>query len=239
MRLQIENRFRQINRLPLYTVLASAAVLSTLAVLTACSPGSRIIINEAPMQVSTKYIEDLPDKTKILKHGEEALTSWSFGCTTDIAFDITQQDLIDPDYLVTIKPTSVKISLDAPITIYISKDAPEEVVDHENSHVLICKRVYADAEKVASNSAKNVFDRSFQASGKTVKEACAKAVESISDEICQGYHLVTVEKINRVSEVLDDLEERLTDKPSHEQLVEQAFSKYIELTGAETSKGSE
>lgn len=197
---------------------------------TACNSGPRITISKAPMKVSTEYIEDLKDKTKILKHGEEALTSWSFGCTTDIAFDITQRDLIDPNYLVTIKPTSIKISLDAPIIIYISKNAPQEVVEHENSHVLICEKVYADAEKVATSSAKNVFDRSFQASGKTLKEACEKAVEAISDEVCQGYHLVTVEKINRVSEVLDDLELHLTDKPSHEELVEQAFSKYTELS---------
>jgi hypothetical protein len=207
------------------------------ASLSACSSAPRITVDKAPMKVSTEYIEDLKDKKKILKHGEEALTSWSFGCMTDIAFDITQQDLIEPDYMVTIKPTAIKISLDAPVTVYISKSAPKEVVDHENSHVLVCKKVYADAENVARDSAKNVFDRSFQASGKTVKEACAKAVEAISDEVCQGYHLITVEKINRVSEVLDDLEEHLTDKQkpsSHEQLVDQAFSKYIELKGPET-----
>lgn len=216
--------------------LIPAVILLLSLLLTACNSGPNIVVNKAPMKVSTEYIENLKDKTKILKHGEEALTSWSFGCTTDIAFDITQQDLIDPDYLVTIKPTFIKISLDAPVTIYISKNAPKEVVEHENSHALICQKVYADAEKVARSSAKNVFDRSFQASGKTLKEACEKAVETISDEVCQGYHLVTVEKINRVSEVLDDLELHLTDKPSHEELVEQAFSKYSELSGESAPK---
>jgi hypothetical protein len=211
------------------TPLNVVPVLAACLILTGCKSAPKVSIVKTPMTVSTEYIENLKDKTKILRHNEEALTSWSFGCKNDIAFDITQQDLIDPDYMVTIKPTSVKVTLTAPVIIYISKKAPKEVVEHENAHVMICKRAYEEAEKVATESAKKVFDRSFQASGPTLKDACAKAVEMVSDEIAQGYHLQTVEKINRVSEVLDDLEEHLPNKPSHEELVEQAFSKYVEL----------
>lgn len=211
-------------------VVTSVAAVVILSFTTACSKQTSVTITKEPMNVSTKHLEDIKDTSKILKSNEEAITSWSFGCKNDIAFDITQKDLVDPDYIVSIKPKSVKVQLTAPITIYISKNAPTETVEHENAHVNICKRVYEDAEKIAKESVNGVFDRTFQASGPTVEAACANAVETISDEICQSYHLRTVEKINRVSEILDDLEVQLKDKPTHDELVDMAFSKYREFS---------
>jgi len=193
--------------------------------------GKPLTIEKAPMSLSTKYIEDETDPSKAIHPDNEAETKWSLGCKTDVTFDITEKDLIDPDYVVTIKPKTLKVSLDAPVTIFRSKNASKEIIDHENAHVQICERVYAKAEKVAEQAAVKVLGRTFQASGKTAEEACAKAVETISSEIGEEYHLRTVEEINRVSEVLDDLEKEMPGNPTHQELVDLAFTKYRELDG--------
>lgn len=197
--------------------------------LTACGNAKPVVVDKAPMSVSTKYLEDEPEPSKVIQPDQEAVTKWSLGCKTDIKFDITQKDLIGADYLVSIKPKTVRVALDAPVTIYISKTAKPEIVEHENAHAGICRRVYEKAENVAKEAAEGVFNRNFQAHGKTAEEACARAVEAISSEICQTYHLRTVEEINRVNEILDDLESKMPKTYTHEQLVDLAFSKYTEL----------
>lgn len=214
--------------MPLYVV----CLVSSLG-LSSCTPQQAqeaVVIEKHKEQLATKYLEDAPDKSQIpIKPTEQAVTVWDFPCGADIAFDITEKDQFDKDCMVTVKVKSVKMILDAPITIWISKTAPEHIVKHENAHVRICQRVYKNADAVARQAAKNVIGKSYQASGPNIEAACKEAILNARREACETYHLNTVEQINRVSEVFDGLESHYKDK-SPESLVDVAFSQYIDIS---------
>ena len=128
--------------------------------------------------------------------------------------------------MVTVALKSVHITLDAPVTVWISKKSKEEVIEHEMAHVEICKRVYKnDAPKIASESIKKALERrTYQASGGSTQEAVGNALAITNKEICQYYHLKMVEKVNRVSEIFDSIEHDLKEPLS--KVVDIAFDKY-------------
>lgn len=191
---------------------------------------SPVEVIKKPLKIETRYIEDTPDRNAIpLGADEEAITQWKFGCRADIDFEITSKELLDPDYLVSIKVTGVKMRLDAPVTIWVSKDSPADTLKHERAHALICSRVYKNAESIARQAAETVLGNSYQASGKTVDAACKVAVDRVAEEVCELYHLKAVESINRVSEVFDGLEQHDLGK-TPEQMVDTAFSQYVDIT---------
>jgi len=54
-------------------------------------------------------------------------------------------------------------------------------------------------------------------------------VDRVAEEVCELYHLKAVESINRVSEVFDGLEQHDLGK-TPEQMVDTAFSQYVDIT---------
>ncbi|MGD9681333.1 MAG: hypothetical protein AB7W16_09125 [Candidatus Obscuribacterales bacterium] len=205
------------------------SLLIAAGMLAGCSRGPIEVIKE-PLEIETRYIEDAKDRSTIpLGKDEEAITKWKFGCRADIDFDITSKEIIDPDYLVSIKVKGVTMRLDAPVTIWVSKDSPADTLTHERAHALICSRVYKNADSIARQAARTVLGNSYQASGKTLEAACKVAVDRVAEEVCELYHLKTVESINRVSEVFDGLEQHDMGK-TPEQMVDTAFSQYVDIT---------
>ncbi|MCA9801368.1 MAG: hypothetical protein KC777_05250 [Cyanobacteria bacterium HKST-UBA02] len=205
------------------------AVLLAAGMLAGCSRSPIEVIKD-PLKIETRYIEDATDRTTIpLGEDEEAITKWKFGCRADIDFDITSKEIVDPNYIVSIKVTGVRMRLDAPVTIWVSKDSPAETLKHEQAHALICSRVYKNADSIARQAARTVLGNSYQASGKTLDAACKAAVDRVAEEVCELYHLKAVESINRVSEVFDGLEQHDMGK-TPEQMVDTAFSQYVDIT---------
>lgn len=216
----------------------SSPLLIMLIMLAGCSRSPVEVIKE-PLEIETRYIEDAPDRSAIpLGEDEEAITKWKFGCRADIDFDITSKEIIDPDYLVSIKVKGVAIRLDAPVTIWVSKESSPDTLKHERAHALICSRVYKNADSIAREAARTVIGKSYQASGKTLESACKVAVDRAAEQVCELYHLKAVESINRVSEVFDGLEQHDMGK-TPEQMVDTAFSQYVDITEKRPEKQKE
>ncbi|MBZ0187801.1 MAG: hypothetical protein K8F91_16260, partial [Candidatus Obscuribacterales bacterium] len=117
------------------TALITGTLITISSLMTGCQASRPVTVEKAPLVISTRYIEEVSDKSTIpLSEDEEAITKWKFGCKTDIRFDIISKEIIDPEYLVSIKITGVKIILDAPVTIWISKETDPETLAHEKAH---------------------------------------------------------------------------------------------------------
>lgn len=185
-----------------------------------------VVIVKEPLSVKTRHIEDLkPGEKSPLGEDEEAITDWQFGCKTDFRFDIVEKSELADEFLVTVKIREARVRLDAPVTVWISKNADPDLVEHENAHVEICRRVYSEAEPIVRAGARTVTRREFQGTGQSVDAAVKEGLARASKEICRYYHLQMVEKINRVSEVFDTLD-RDNPKMDHKKLLELAFKKY-------------
>lgn len=204
---------------------------AVLACLTSCTPAQRVTVDQQPITLEKFWIEDVEDKSQIpIKPDEEAVTQWKFGCKNDFDFRIVEQTRLADEFMVTIRITSIKSTLTAPIAVYLPKAASDETKKHEDAHVEICKRVYSHAAQVAREAALAMIDRNFQASGKTVEEAVRSAISIANAEVCDDYHLNTGEEVRRVSEILDSLDEHNHTLPLP-QLIDLAFGHYTRVSG--------
>lgn len=195
------------------------------------SKPAEITVKVQPMKVETRFIEKLkPGEKSPLAACEEALTDWKFGCKTGFDFEIVDKSELADEFLVNVRIKKATISLDAPVTIWISSNASEDTKMHEDAHVLICRRVYGEAEKTALAGAERVVKKEFQGGGSSLEAAVKEGLSLASEEICRYYHMAMVEKINRVSEIFDRLDHDNPDKKDSE-LVELAFQKYQLIKG--------
>lgn len=186
----------------------------------------KINIIKKKMVVDTRYLENLkPGQSIPLEKNEEAITDWQFGCKTDFDFKVVEKCELGSEFLTSVRINKVTIELDAPVTVWISKKASKKVIQHENAHVLICRRVYLEAESTARAGAASALKYDIQGSGQTFEDALKNGLAKANQDICQYYHMNLVEKINRVSEVFDSLGDKNPDK-SEEQLVDMAFKSY-------------
>ena len=126
--------------------------------------------------------------------------------------------------MTTVKVKKVKIELDAPVVIWISKNADKELIEHENAHVEICRRFYKKAKKYAERAGAKVIGGSFQGAGKSSEESIKNALSIANRDVCNYFHLVLTEKVDRVSEIFDSLDH--DSKVPSKQLIEKAFKQF-------------
>lgn len=198
--------------------------------LISCSMSPKVQFTKLPLTVEKKVFDPVKDKGKIpLAEHEEALTVWRFGCKTDFKFDVIEKiPLGEHDYMVTIKITSVNMTLTAPVTVYLPKGAPPPTVQHEDAHVEICRRVYDGIDSESKKAAKSVLGAKYQDSGETVEAACRRCVERAGADVYDRYQSMTSMPVNKISEIFDELAGKSDEDASD--LLAKAFTKYQEIS---------
>ncbi len=202
------------------------AILLSIAVLSGCT-SEPVTITKKPLTIKKIFLEDVSDKRKIpLNPSEDAATIWTFGCKTDLNFDIVENtELGKNDFLVTIRITKVHLTLTAPIEVWISKKASRSTMTHEMAHVSICKRFYQAVDSEAVLAARSVIGKDYQASGKSVEDAVRLSIERASRDIHERYNSAATDVIGHVSTCFDELEGR-----DHENARKSGSPKVIEYT---------
>lgn len=203
----------------------SAACVWTLS---SCGSSQPVTLMKQPLRVERITFDPKGDLSQIPISGDEgAVTVWSFGCKTDFEFDIVEKTFLSKDdYMVTIKIKKCRVELSAPVKVYLPEKADQELIEHEDGHVEICRRIYSDADKQALIAASQVIGKDYQASGPTIEAACQKAVEDASLAISETYHNRASVSVNRISEIYDALDK--AEPAPARQLVEKAFTRQFE-----------
>ncbi len=191
-------------------------------------------VKQLPMQGSVKYLDkDFEGKNAelLLEPNQEAVTEWDFGCQNDFEFDIEEASkLASGQTVVRLRIKRVVITLSAPVTLWLPKDASPEVVAHERGHETICRLIYKDSKRTAQRAAEAVIGKTFEAEGKDQKEALNKALLNAQEYVCQIYHGEASQDVGLVSEIYDDLDQNKSqdknEKASSDELVKQAFAKF-------------
>jgi len=207
---------------------ASAVLLAVSMLSISCAPERPVTLAKEPLTVETVYFDPKGDLAKVpLENDEGAVTVWRFGCKTDFDFDIVEKTFLSKnDHMVTIRVKGCRISLTAPVTVYLPEKADKNLVAHENGHVEICRRIYNRADKQALIAASQSIGKQYQASGRTVEAACQQAIEDASASIYQVYHDKASMAVNRISEIYDELDR--TERAPADKLVERAFARHMD-----------
>jgi hypothetical protein len=156
----------------------------------------------------------------------DAGVSWTFKCETQMKYSCLERAKLGNGWTVTIRIEEISMRLSLPITMTLPVKSPLRLQQHNEGHVIICKRVYANAEQYAKEASYPIFKRTYTADGQTVDEACANAVGVANNELIEGYKQKSQLQTQSISDTYDLLE--LSRPPSFEHSVEKA----VELSKA-------
>ncbi len=105
----------------------------------------------------------------------------------------------------TIRVQSVHVNLALKITIWLPKDSPEWLKEHEDLHLEITQRIYAGADKVAVAAAQRCAGQTFVGTGKDAAAAEHNALERAQAFLSEGYKPQADDAWVRVDQLFDDI----------------------------------
>jgi hypothetical protein len=209
-------------------MVATLLGLSVSQSLVSCGSPKPVELKKVPLSVKRILFDPKGDLSNVpLNQDEGAVTVWSFGCKTDFDFDIVEKTFLTKnDYMVTIRIKNCRVELTAPVTVYLPEGADKELIEHEDGHVEICRRIYATADRQALIAASQVIGKTYQASGRSLDEACQRAIEDASLTISQTYHDRASMAVNRISEIYDILDR--AEPGNAKEIVDRAMNRQID-----------
>ena len=188
---------------------------------------AEITVLQPVVNVRTRKDELKNSKAAPADH-ETARTDWAFKIDTELDYHIADEknDLQDKQngYHIWIDITGVRLKLALPITTQISHQAPKYVFEHENGHVKICRRIYADARKLATEAATKVFEKRFEGFGKDQKMALSNALQFAGQELAAYYRVKTAGEAEKVSSKYDQICLSEDRKEQVDKTIEDAFA---------------
>lgn len=155
--------------------------------------------------IKTEFFER-KNAPEVIGPDSQARTTWEFKCENEFSYDIEEKQAVESGFIVRLRIKRGRIKLTLPITVQLPESPSEHLKEHEAGHVEICKRVYADAGEAARAAAVTVLSRPYSGQGKTLDEACSKALRIASYELSSQYAEKISSKANAVSEFYDFLQ---------------------------------
>jgi hypothetical protein len=187
-------------------------------------------ISVQPPVVKVETISNVIAKKMNVAAGdhETARTDCAFSIIPELGFSIVDEkndkDDRENGYHVWVEITSCRLNLALPVTSYISADAPKYVREHENGHVKICCRIYADARSTATEAAKKAFEKRFEGIGKDRKLALSNALQFAGEEIGAYYRAKMAGEAEKVSSKYDQLCKSEDRREKVDETIEDAFA---------------
>lgn len=206
-------------------------MLTLALVASACSAEPQVTINREEPRISHSILGDKSlatsnegsSKFKASENDNLGQTDWVFRCKPKMHYTILSTRQTNGTHTVRIGINKIVLDLGLDIDVRVIPGATLEVVDHEQGHVNICKRVYEHAGEVARELAQSVLDTPFQADGATANAARDAALQQASDRLCQQYTIRTLAAVNSVSRMYDDFADHVSDRRPSQELVKEAF----------------
>lgn len=150
--------------------------------------------------------------------------AWTFKSESEMSYSFVSKQKQGDRWSVTIHIERVFLKLTLPIEVTTAKNSSARLDQHNKGHILICKTVYADAEKFAREAIGPVLKRTYTGEGDTVDEASAQAVGYATNELIEAYRAKTQTTAQDISDIYEFIE--LTQPGSYEKSVEKAIQTY-------------
>jgi hypothetical protein len=151
-------------------------------------------------------------------------TCWQFRFTPIVAVTKTKGIKDANWYSSTVKVKHVTVEVSLPFDMWLPEDPADQVVEHEDGHVRICKHYYRDAAHLARKCALHVLGREFTGEAKDEKTAEKLAINAAGGELYACYQEKIVNPATRASEAYDKLTAKGADQLSVSDAIEKAIS---------------
>ena len=125
---------------------------------------------------------------------------------------------------VRVKITNLKADLALPIVMWMPDNPPKGLKAHEDGHVLICRRVYEEADNTAREIAGELVGKVYSGDGRNLDDACKFASGVAAVAFSNEFEDKVAKKAQKVSEIYDYLAQ--FRKYEQDRLVDEAFKLY-------------
>ena len=224
----LKNSIHQISPQGIETFLISCcSVVLSLMLFAVVKEHFAVVIEkyEPFVQVRTSTVSPKPRTKTLEPMCFDSGVSWTFKCESEMDYSFLSQQKQGDKWFVSIHIDHVFVKLTLPIELPPDKQKSSIRLDqHNTGHVLLCKRVYIDAEKIAREAIAPVMKRTYTGEGDTLDEAAAQAVAFATRELTEAYSSKTQQVAQDMSDIYDFIE--LKRPPSFENSIEEAVSTY-------------
>src|SRR5205807_9265441 len=119
-----------------------------------------------------------PADMPALKANEAAVTQALFNCAVESSYRIDDRRRHDGRCSVSATITSVKMTVELKIVIWLPRNATEKLKAHEEGHRRINEQIYGDAERIARTVTQRLDGKQIAAEGEDCSKAEKQAVEA-------------------------------------------------------------
>jgi hypothetical protein len=160
-----------------------------------------------------------------LNKGESAITVCRFDCRPTFTHEVTSTAQRDGQTEITLKLTSVHVSLAMENLIYLPTNVRPPLRVHEEGHRVINERIYdEEAERIAREVAASVMSKTWVARGADRETAEQTALTSAVGELCTEYRARIAPRVAQVSDKFDELTKHGANDASVVDAIDQAFA---------------
>jgi hypothetical protein len=198
---------------------AVVLLLSVLS-LSACTV-SPVTVEQRPLEITAG---EMPDRASAMHDG---LTQWFFHCHPQFTCDVVPN--ADPN-AVTVRIRTVRMKIGLSVVQQLPKGSTEKLVQHEDGHLAICKRVYSTAKSVAEACCQDVLGKEFSAYGTDPKQAEQNALKEAAASMCAAYTRRTADVASDVSAAYDNLTAHGVADATPAEAIERAFKEVSQVS---------
>lgn len=172
-------------------------------------------ITKSPVDLRVEH----RDRIKPSPHTHaEGLTDWMFHCQPSIEFT----KVLTGNH-ARIRITKAALIIGLTIREQFATEGNAALLAHEQGHVKICERIYADADASARTACQSLLGAEFDGLGATPEQALSAAEELARRKLCGDYTQQTAAYAEEVSTTFDRITLHGTQHMTAEQAVETAF----------------
>lgn len=198
---------------------SAVVLLLSLLSLSACTV-SPVAVEQRPLEITSR---EVPVGSPTVHEG---LTQWFFHCHPQF----TCETVPSADFkAVTVRIRTVRMKIGLSVVQQLPKGSTEKLVQHEDGHLRICKRIYNSAKAVAEACCHNVLGKEFSAYGTNSKQAQEAALKEAAATMCAAYTRQTADVASDVSAVYDNLTAHGVADATPDEAIERAFKEVSQV----------
>jgi len=162
-----------------------------------------VTVKMNPVKITRRQFDPKrpPAKMPKLTPPESGVCHYEFTCDAGIGVFVEQKDA----RTVEVEVDSVDMILDLPIDIWVMKNAPKKLIQHEEGHRQICEDYYAGCADIARKLGREMIGKKATATGRNKQEAQEAAQQKLLTELNDNYLRATRVRCRICQDHYDDI----------------------------------
>lgn len=186
-----------------YGVLKVVALLAFLAGAVFAAEEHPVTVKMNPVKITHHVFDPKhpPARMPKLTPPESGVCHYEFTCDAGMGYLVDQKDA----HTVEVEVDAVDMVLDLPIDIWVMRNAPKKLIQHEEGHRQICQDYYAGCGDIAKKLGREMIGKKATGTGRNKAEAQNNAQQKLLTELNDNYLRATRYRCRICQDHYDDI----------------------------------